>query len=104
MMPLPAHLREIAVPIGALHDENSVIAKLKCPCRSEQFQLLYSGLTWKDGDEVKPQGVKVGDNFFVVLKARCCACVRDHLLFDWHRHGWSGFVGEMWKRATAPCP
>jgi hypothetical protein len=46
----------------------------------------------------------VADNYFFIIKARCNDCEIEHLLFDWYRHGWSGFVGQMYNRVKSPYP
>ena len=74
-------------------------AHVRCPCGSKKFRLLHTGSTWQDkyGDKF-PKDTKVGDGYFLVIKAVCTLCQASHLLFDKTLHGWNGIV----SRADSP--
>ncbi|HEX4613156.1 MAG TPA: hypothetical protein VH092_33515, partial [Urbifossiella sp.] len=42
--------------------------------------------------------------WFFLLRIRCVACGRDHLLFDRDFHGWDGYVCHQPEQAELPRP
>jgi hypothetical protein len=104
MRPLPKHLRGVAVPRSAVVDEGPLDADVRCPCGGAAFELLYPGATHEYRGERIPCTKQVGDQFFFMIKAKCVACGRTHLLFDKDFHGWGGYVGHDELQAALPRP
>lgn len=103
VMQVPTHLIGLAVPEDT-PTEQHLAARLRCPCGEDRFSLLYHGTTHEhEGHPVPCTGLFDGHPFFV-LRVRCVACDRDHLLFDDHFHGWNGFVCHLPELAARPRP
>ena len=91
-MPVPTHLRNCVVPNDPTIDEFEFSGKVRCPCGSTQFRLLYPGATHEYHGEIIPCAAKIAGKFFFLIKAACVKCDREHLLIDEDLHGWNGFV------------
>jgi hypothetical protein len=92
MMPVPAHLQGLVVPLDSVIDEEALSAAVRCPCGDPHFELLYPGQTHEHDGEVIPCTAEIDGNFFFILKSRCQSCRREHLLLDADFHGWNGFI------------
>jgi hypothetical protein len=104
MMPVPTHLKGLVVPREEAIDEKPLDADVRCPCGDEKFELLYPGQTHEYGGKTVPCVAQIGERFFLVLKARCAACSREHLLLDADLHGWNGFVCHVPEQAATERP
>ena len=104
MMPVPTHLRSIAVPRDQVIDEQPLSADVRCPCGLSTFELLYPGRTHEHGGEVIPCTAEIQGRYFFVLRAVCTGCSADHLLLDADLHGWDGFVCHDSVQAAVPRP
>lgn len=91
-MPVPSHLRGLVEPLDSTIDEESLSARIRCPCGDDSLELLYPGQTHEYGGEIIPCTAEVDGRFFFVLKSRCTGCGREHLLLDADFHGWNGLV------------
>ena len=103
-MPVPSHLVGSVRPKDAAVDEAALDAEVVCGCGSRRFDLLYPGQTQEYRGERIPCTAKINGHFFFLVKARCTACGRDHLLLDKDLHGWNGFVCRDEAQASAPRP
>jgi hypothetical protein len=104
MMPVPSHLKGLAVPKDTRSDERHLDARLQCPCGSDRFVFLYHGTMHDYEGHPIPCSGKIDGHWFFVLRVRCVACDRDHLLFDKDFHGWDGFVCHQPELAARPRP
>ena len=105
MMPVPSHLVDCLVPKESEVDENPLDAEVHCPCGSTRFDLMYPGQTHDFPDEETiPCTAEIDGKFFFMIKARCTACQRVHLLLDSDFHGWNGFVCHDAEQAAIPRP
>jgi DNA-directed RNA polymerase subunit RPC12/RpoP len=104
MMPAPTHLRDCVLPGDARIDETGFFGKVRCPCGSESFRLLYPGETHEYRGVAIPCTAQVNGHFFFLVKAACANCGREHLLIDKDFHGWDGFVCHDAKQASLPRP
>jgi hypothetical protein len=105
MMPVPSHLIHCVIPKESESDESRLDAVVRCVCSSMKFELLYPGqiTDFKDEDPV-PRVAEIDGKFFLVIKALCAACRREHLLLDSDFHGWNGFICHDVKQAALPRP
>lgn len=72
-LPIPNHLHDILIPIGADNSTFEVTGVIRCPCGHDRFQIESSH-----------------DRHIVNL--HCEKCGQEHLLFHAGKHGWDGFV------------
>lgn len=101
MMPAPVHLRKCTVPVKAKCGETTYFAKVRCPCGGRDFEILHTGwLSDYRGDLIPMVSEFQGRTVFIV-KAKCVACEKAHLLFDQERHGWNGYVCRPQKAARS---
>jgi hypothetical protein len=104
MMPVPTQLSNCIIPHSPEIDESGLEGKVRCPCGSETFQLLYPGQTHEwNGEQILCTAEIDGKSFFLV-KARCTGCDAEHLLIDKDLHGWNGFVCHEPEQAALPRP
>ena len=103
-MPIPTHLQDCVVPLDSAIDEEALSAAIRCPCGEAKFELLYPGETTEYEGEMIPCTAEIDGNFFLVLKARCASCSREHLLLDADFHGWNGFICHEPDQAALPRP
>lgn len=104
MMPVPTHLREVAVPLDAAVDEEALDAVIRCTCGGELFSLLYPGSTTEyDGKRI-PVTAELDGSFFFRIEAVCAKCNCNTLLFDKDFHGWDGYVCHDAAQAALPRP
>jgi DNA-directed RNA polymerase subunit RPC12/RpoP len=104
MMPVPTHLKDCVVPHSAEIDEQPLKAMVRCPCGGMIFQLLYPGQTHEYDGEIIPCTAQIGKKFFFLIKVKCAACGKEHLLLDADFHGWDGFVCHDPNQAALPRP
>ena len=104
MMPVPTHLRSIAVARNVTPNGEPLCADLRCPCGGSMFQLLYPGQTHEYAGELVPCTAEIDGCYFFILKALCVNCLAQHLLLDVDFHGWDGFVCHDPKQAALPRP
>jgi DNA-directed RNA polymerase subunit RPC12/RpoP len=104
MMPVPTHLKGCVVPGSAKVDETPLKAKVECPCGGKTFHLLYPGQTHEYDAKATPRVAQIKKKFFFVIKAKCAACGKEHLLLDKDFHGWNGFVCHDAAQAKLPRP
>ena len=99
-MPVPEHLRDWLVPGASEIDESDLVGRVRCPCGSEEIELLYPGETvFRDGDRY-PCDLKIGDHQFFVIRGRCASCGAEAPLFDKDFHGWNGLVPHDAEKAA----
>jgi len=101
MLPIPRHLKDILRPIGTYNSEFVVIGNIACDeCSAENFTIKIVG----DSSEYKEDRVikvaEINDEYYLIIKAKCNDCNKEHLIFDKDFHGWDSFVcadnsGEM---------
>ena len=104
MMPVPSHLRECVRRPDEPIDSEPLVAPVACPCGGDIFELLYPGENREDGGELFPVVAEIAGNFFLLVKARCMACRREHILLDIDFHGWNGYVAHNSEQASLPRP
>jgi hypothetical protein len=104
MMPVPTHLRDCVVPSSSKVDEKPLKARVQCPCGGKRFHLLYPGQTQRHDGKKFPCVAKIKKTFFFLIKAKCTACGKEHLLLDKDFHGWNGLVCHDPKQAKLPRP
>ena len=104
MMPIPSHLTNCVTPDSSEIDESPLLGKVQCPCGSDVFQLLYPGRTREHEEGPIPCVAEIDGKFFFLIKAKCCACKKEHLLIDIDFHGWNGFVCHEPNQANLPRP
>src|SRR4051812_20623501 len=104
MMRVPSHRGGFVRPKDSAVDETALDAEVVCRCGSRRFDLLYPGQTHEYRGEQIPCTAQINHHFFFIIKARCTACGRDHLLFDKDFHGWNGFVCHDEAQASLPRP
>jgi hypothetical protein len=104
MMPTPKHLMQVLVREDTDFDEEPLVAPVRCPCGGGVFQILYPGQTHDWNGKTVPCVANVGGNFFFVLKVRCIACKREHLLLDKDSHGYNGYVCHDPDQSSLPRP
>jgi hypothetical protein len=104
MMPVPSHLVDCVIPKESTIDENPLDAVVRCPCGSTVLELLYPGQTHDFEGEAVPCVAEIDGKLFFLIKGRCTACHRSHLLFDMDFHGWNGFVCHDAEQAAIPRP
>jgi hypothetical protein len=92
MMPVPEHLQACLVAPRGKPDSRPLKGKVRCPCGGKVFRLLFPGQTKEWGDEIIPCVAKIKSKYFLVIKGKCVACRKVHLLLDKDFHGWNGFV------------
>jgi len=102
--PTPKHLRDLLVLDSARSGAHELFGAIKCRCGSHTFQPLYVGSRNEENEEHFLQVVKVGENWYLRIGARCASCHREHLLFDNQFHGWNGYVctDEQTRRLPRP--
>ncbi len=103
-MPAPTHLRDCVVPDDMTVDESGLSGRIRCPCGSEQFRLLYPGETHVYDGETIPCTAEIEGKFFFLVRAACTKCGNEHLLIDQDFHGWNGFVCHDPEQASLPRP
>ncbi len=104
MMPVPTHLRGLAVARDDLNDEANLVANLRCPCGGTVFEVLHPGQTQDFGGVTYPCTIEIDGKFFFVVKMRCVSCSAEHVLLDQDFHGWDGFVCHDPQQAALPRP
>lgn len=104
MMPVPTHLVECVHPRDDLVDESPLEGDVRCPCGLSVFDVLYPGATLEYQGALFPCTAENDGEFYFLIKARCAACRREHLLFDKDFHGWDGFVCHDARQAALPRP
>jgi dipeptidyl aminopeptidase/acylaminoacyl peptidase len=101
-MPAPAHLQKCTAPVASQCRRNRSVAHLQCPYGGKKFSLLHAGATREQNGVKFPKDTKVGDAYFMMIKAVCAQCHAEHLIFDKDFHGWNGFVVNTGERAQRP--
>ena len=104
MMPVPSHLKGVAIPRDPVVDEQTLTADIRCPCGGSTMELLYPGQTHRHGDQTIPCTAEIDGNYFFIVRARCSSCLTSHLLLDADFHGWNGFVCHDEAKASLPRP
>jgi len=104
MMPVPGHLRDCLIPDKPEIDETELTGKLRCPCGSEEFHLLYPGQTNEYHGQKFPCTAEIKGSYFFLIRVVCTSCGKDHLLIDQDYHGWNGFVCHDEGQASKPRP
>lgn len=91
MEKLPTHLEKV-LKVTEYNENGSISGKIVCECGCDKFGIKYFG---EDLDE-EPRGIGfkgVGNKCGQIVKAVCRDCKKDHLLFDYAKHGWDGLIG-----------
>jgi hypothetical protein len=103
-LPIPSHLAGWVAPES--FEDEVVTASVRCPCGSDRLEFHHPGethLRYGDGIPV-PSSVKIGEEWFFIVKAVCATCRAEHVLFDSHFHGCNGFLHPGTKGAQLPRP
>ena len=100
MLPIPKHLKNILKPIGKGNNEFEVTGKIVCDCGSEKFTIAIVA------DEIDNviKTIEIDDSFFLIVKAKCNDCSKEHLIFDNTYHGYDGFVCGLGGSKNLPRP
>lgn len=101
-MPPPAHLLKCTEPISSRCRRNRYVGNVRCSCGDKKFRLQHAGASREFKGEKYPQDTKVGDAYFMIIKATCLECATEYLLFDKDFHGWNGFVVDSGERLPRP--
>jgi hypothetical protein len=104
MMPVPSHLKGIAVPRDPVADQEPLTADIRCSCGESTMELLYPGQTHRHEHKTIPCTAEIDGNYFFVVRARCTRCSTSHLLLDADFHGWNGFVCHDQAQASLAPP
>lgn len=65
--------------------------KIVCECGCETFGIKYFGEVYKPGCV----GInEYGGKYALIVKAVCRGCGKEHLLFDFAKHGYDGLICE----------
>lgn len=104
MMPIPSHLRGLAVPLDSAIDEKPLVAAVQCACSERRFQFLYPGQTHLYNGQKVPCTAEINGRYFFLVAARCITCSTDNLLLDVDFHGWNGFICHDDEQAALPRP
>jgi hypothetical protein len=94
LLPIPKHLSEILKPIGSKNNEFNVTGQIICTCNSTDFQIKLVG---DKSDYEKEKVIKVkelSNNYFLIVKAVCEKCSKEHLVFDMDFLGWNSLWEE----------
>jgi hypothetical protein len=90
MSTAPEHLSKITKIDSNLTTEKEFVADVICTCGCDSFVLMHSGEIAEDGSG--PIATEVDDKFYMIIKAKCSDCGKEHLIFDADYHGWNGYV------------
>lgn len=86
---LPAHLEKILNVTE--HGDTYMSGQIVCECGGKTFGIKYFG----EGYPPHCIGVnEYGNKYALIVKAVCRGCGREHLLFDFAKHGYDGFINE----------
>ncbi len=91
-LPIPNHLRGILHPFGDNNSELQLKGIIKCSCGSDEFEIGFVG---NDNEFQEIQAIKVlrvGDEYFLLIKNICSNFKMEHLIFDNDYHGWNGYI------------
>jgi hypothetical protein len=94
LLPIPKHLTEILKPIGNKNNEFNVKGQITCTCNSTDFQIKLVGDASFYEKEKVIKVIDINDNYFLIVKAVCDKCSREHLIFDMDFHGWNSLWEE----------
>ena len=78
VLPIPTHLKKILIPNKKDSTHLKVMGELRCTCKNKVYHVktpVVDGAV--DGSYVK---------------AACCKCNKEYLIFDSHAHGWDGYI------------
>lgn len=113
MIPVPTHLVKCTEKLGQedmksftnneRYTENieyQYIAKVKCSCGNEVFEILYLGKV----NDYGPCVAEYDGQYFFLIKVRCTDCGEEHLLFDDDFHGWNGWICHDDEKAVIKRP
>jgi hypothetical protein len=92
MLPIPKHLENILIPFGKDNNEYQVIGHIQCNCGSKEFKIRFVGDSSEYLEEKVIKVMSINDHYFLIVKATCKKCNKEHLLFDADIHGWNGFI------------
>lgn len=95
MFPIPKHLTEILKPIGDSNNEFEVTGEVICDCGSQNFALKIVGNSSKYDKEKVIHVKEINGKYYLIVKASCNNCKKEHLIFDDGFHGWNGFICSM---------
>ncbi|MBN9386225.1 MAG: hypothetical protein J0H74_36035 [Chitinophagaceae bacterium] len=91
-LPIPRHLKDILKPTGDKNNEFNVTGEIVCDCGSGSFKLKLVGDTSFYVNQRVIKVIGIDGDYFLIVKAACNQCGKEHLIFDAHLHGWNGFV------------
>lgn len=95
MFPIPKHLTEILKPVGNHNNQFEVTGEIICDCGFQSFALKIVGNS-SEYDKHKEIWLKeIKGQYYLIVKAKCNNCQKEHLIFDDGFHGWNGFVCSM---------
>lgn len=89
MNKLPAHLEKILNVTE--RGDTYMSGKIVCECGCGTFGIKYFG------ENYPPHCIGVneyGGKYALTVKAICRECGKEHLLFDFAKHGYDGFINE----------
>ena len=88
MLPIPKHLKDILVPMGAENCENRVNGVIRCTCGCEFFHVNF----YANIENGYLQVCEYKEGYALMVKITCKECAKEYLVFDSGKHGWNGFV------------
>ena len=89
-MLIPKHLEKI-LRVSEYDDLGTLSGQIVCECGCETFGIKYFGEVYKPGCI---SCNKCGEKYALIVKAVCRDCGKEHLLFDFAKHGYDGFICE----------
>lgn len=87
-MLVPKHLEKI-LRVSEYDDRGTLSGQVVCECGCKAFGIKYFGEVYQPG---KIAVNKVGEKYALVVKAVCSTCGKEHLLFDFAKHGYDGLI------------
>ncbi len=102
--PIPTHLKGWIVPQDRRSPPGELVAKLRCPCGGEAFELHYPGQTRDVHNAPFPVMAEFHGRPFFLIKAVCAACAQEVVLIDRDFHGWNGLIRHDPEQAALTRP
>jgi len=104
VLPVPIHLKHLTIVDSSLSCETVAVGTVRCTCGNESFHLLYPGQTKEYQGRTIPCTLEIDGDCFFIIKAKCCQCGKEHLLFDKDFHGWDAVLCHDPKQSSLPRP
>jgi hypothetical protein len=102
MMPVPSHLKGIAVPRDPVADQEPLTADIRCSCGESTMELLYPGQTHRHEHKTIPCTAEIDGNYFFVVRAGARAAQR--VICCWMPIFMAGTDSCAMTRRKPPCP